>query len=730
MSTDTGLDLIRRRLPSVRRLRSVGRSLFIAFAVVCGIAGLLAAAGHLPIVPVEATTTYVAVLLSVSIACLLVMLWWSDRQGHRMTERVIEIEKARRWSDRRLSEIIEASSEGIVVYDANDRLVLCNAKFRDTLTANGGALRYGALYEDNLRQSMRLGVYTGIEDPDAWIAKRKASLRKPGVIESVRLANGTWLRISNQVLSDGSVVGMRTDVTDLKHRELELANREARLSRLFGSLADVVLELSANGVITQASSAARQLLGFEAADLEGMRLDDLFPAENRAQLNELRRRLHEGAVQSEAVILYTKPTGETIHAEVRLWLSDRSTGEQIVTGTIRDVDDREKAAALAQREAALVSAIANASGAYMLVLDNTGQLVRANAAFEDLIGMDNRQMSGSLLSANPKTRSLAAIVEPAIRDGGVEDFPFEFDVALADRRDAKHTVRFAANAVPEANGSLRYAVLVGIDDTARRNAETALFEASKLSKLGQMAAAMAHELNQPLAVIRMAAENAIDELELEPLQDAGMADFLQSKLKRIADQTDRASKVINQLRAHARKGDDHPAPFDVPEAVQSALDLVGEQLKLDGVEIAVSSQPCPQALGHRSRFEQVVINLMTNARDAIKMTPPEQRDHQPGRIEVTILASEDRKRVHMSVRDNGPGIPEHALDRLFEPFFTTKPKGQGTGLGLSICHGIVAEMSGTMSARNHPDGGAVFEIDLPASAGRLSVNERQVAPAA
>ncbi|TWT10149.1 PAS domain S-box protein [Reyranella sp. CPCC 100927] len=730
MSTDTGMDALRRRLPSPRAMRRFGRSLCIGFAVACGVAGLLAAAGHLPLVPVEATTSYVTVLLSLTIACLLVMLWWSDRQGHRMTERVIEIEKARRWSDRRLSEIIEASSEGIVVYDANDRLVLCNAKFRDTLTTNGGALRYGAVYEDNLRQSVRLGVYTGIDDPDAWIAARKAALRTTSPPETVRMATGTWMRISNRVLSDGSVVGMRTDVTDLKRRELELTNRETRLSRLFSTLADVVLELGANGIITHASPAARQVLGFEPADLEGMRLDDLFPSENRERVYELRRRLHEGAVQSEAVALYSKPSGETIHVEVRLWLSDRSTGEQIVTGTIRDVDDREKAAALAAREAALVGSLANASGAYMIVLDSAGHFIRGNTAFGELVGIDNDDMSGRLLSANQKTRALASIVEPAVRDGGVDDFPFEFDVILLDRRDTKHTIRFAASAVPDPDGGLRYAVLVGIDDTARRNAETALFEASKLSKLGEMAAAMAHELNQPLAVIRMAAENAIDELDLEPLPDAGMADFLRGKLKRIADQTDRASKVISQLRAHARKGDDHPAPFDVPEAVQSALDLVSEQLKLDGVQIVVASEPCPSAIGHRSRFEQVVINLMTNARDAIKMVPAAHREQRPGRIELRIRPSEDRKRVQMSVHDNGPGIPDYALDRLFEPFFTTKPKGQGTGLGLSICHGIVSEMSGTLSAHNHAEGGAVFDIDLPASSARQPTVGREIAPAA
>jgi PAS domain S-box-containing protein len=363
----------------------------------------------------------------------------------------------------------------------------------------------------------------------------------------------------------------------------------------------------------------------------------------------------------------------------------------------------------------------------MIVLDHAGNLIRVNTAFAELLGMSDSEMKGRPLSSCPSTRPLAAIVEPAIRDGGIGDFPFEFDVVLTDRRDARHTVRFAASAVPEADGGLRYAVLIGIDDTARRNAETALFEASKLSKLGQMAAAMAHELNQPLAVIRMAAENATEELELEPLADAGMADFLRAKLKRIADQTDRASKVISQLRAHARKGDDHPAPFDVPEAVQSALDLVGEQLKLDGVQIVVASEPCPPTVGHRSRFEQVIINLMTNARDAIKAVPAAEREARPGRIEVRIAPSDDRRRLHLSVHDNGPGIPEHALERMFEPFFTTKPKGQGTGLGLSICHGIVAEMSGSLSARNHPETGAVFEIDLPAASGRVAAGEREIA---
>jgi C4-dicarboxylate-specific signal transduction histidine kinase len=258
-------------------------------------------------------------------------------------------------------------------------------------------------------------------------------------------------------------------------------------------------------------------------------------------------------------------------------------------------------------------------------------------------------------------------------------------------------------------------VLIGIDDTARRNAETALFETAKLSKLGEMAAAMAHELNQPLAVIRMAAENAMQEMEIAPPQDAGLAEFLNIKLTRIAGQTERATKVISQLRAHARPGDERPSPFDAFDAVNSALDLVREQLKLDRVEVAISGEACLPVVGHRSRFEQVVINLMTNARDSIKMVPAGKDQPRHGRIDVRLEPSADGMRVLVSVRDSGPGIPPQVLQRLFEPFYTTKPKGQGTGLGLSICRGIVNDMAGSLSACNHPEGGAIFEIDLPAA---------------
>lgn len=715
MSIATNMGELGNRLPAWLHAPDFGRLACVVIAVAGGVGGVLLALGWLPVRFVGIPATTIVALLSFVISTLLLVVLWSERQAREMTARAADRENSQRWSERRLKEIIDALPTSVLVYDADDRLVLCNAKFREMLAANGGEFRHGTRFEDQLRRSVQLGVIADLADPEAWIAAQKAGLRTPGPPQTIRLATGNWMQLSHQVLSDGSVLALRTDVTEYKERELDLTVRKERLKRLFATLEDVVLELSANGVITYASPAARDILGFEPDQLEGMRLVDLFAADVQESLRVLRRRLSEGGSQSETVVPYTKPSGAVIQIELRLWLTNQVTGEEIVTGTIRDVTDRETAAALAARESALLTSIANASGVHVIVLDRAGNLVRCNSTFAGLLGMTADSLTGQPLSAVSNARPLAEIVETAILDGGMAEFPFESDVVLSDSRDARHTVRFAASAMPEADGSLRYAVLIGIDDTARRAAETALFESAKLAKLGEMAAAMAHELNQPLAVIRMAAENTLQELECTPLQDAGLAEFLNVKLTRIADQTERAAKVISQLRAHARPGDEKPTQFDVPEAVSAALDLVREQLKLDRVEVSVASETCPPIMGHRSRFEQVVINLMTNARDAIKMVPAAKDKPRHGRVEVRISSAPDRKRVLVSVRDSGPGIPDQVLPRLFEPFYTTKPKGHGTGLGLSICHGIVTDMSGSLSARNHPDGGAVFEIELPAA---------------
>jgi PAS domain S-box-containing protein len=239
------------------------------------------------------------------------------------------------------------------------------------------------------------------------------------------------------------------------------------------------------------------------------------------------------------------------------------------------------------------------------------------------------------------------------------------------------------------------------DITQRKAAAAQIIQASKLATLGEMSTSVAHELNQPLNVIRMAAGNSRRRMA------KGTADpkYLNDKLVRIEEQTERAAAIIDHMRMFGRKAEEHPGLIDPRTAVTNALGLIGEQLRLVGIEIVTElSEDCSSILGHAILIEQVVLNLLTNARDAIV-----ERD---GEAKITLRVFEDDEGVHITSEDTGGGIPEDVLPRIFEPFYTTKKMGKGTGLGLSVSYGLVHDMNGTIVAENTDDG-ARFTITVP-----------------
>jgi len=227
-------------------------------------------------------------------------------------------------------------------------------------------------------------------------------------------------------------------------------------------------------------------------------------------------------------------------------------------------------------------------------------------------------------------------------------------------------------------------------------AEQTLAQSSKLAALGEMSAAVSHELNQPLAAMKTYLAGARLLLQRKRPEEA-LASF-----QRIDDLIERMGAITKQLKSYARKGADAFSPVDTRAAVSSALAMMEPQLKLRDISITRTLPEDPvMILGDRMRLEQVIINLLRNALDATKGV----RDPA---IEI-ILATGDH--VSLTVRDNGQGIED--LDELFEPFYTTKQAGDGVGLGLAISSGIVNDLGGRLTARNASGGGAVFEVQLP-----------------
>ena len=227
-------------------------------------------------------------------------------------------------------------------------------------------------------------------------------------------------------------------------------------------------------------------------------------------------------------------------------------------------------------------------------------------------------------------------------------------------------------------------------------AEQTLAQSSKLAALGEMSAAVSHELNQPLAAMKTYLAGA------GLLLRRNRPDEALSSFQRIDDLIERMGAITRQLKSYARKGGDVFAPVNMGDAVNSALSMMEPQLRRRKVRInrALPDRPV-LVMADRVRLEQVIINLMRNALDATQAVPAPE-------IDILLSAGET---ATLTVRDNGHGIED--LTALFEPFYTTKRPGEGVGLGLAISSGIVNDLGGRLTARNATGGGAVFEMQLP-----------------
>ncbi len=227
-------------------------------------------------------------------------------------------------------------------------------------------------------------------------------------------------------------------------------------------------------------------------------------------------------------------------------------------------------------------------------------------------------------------------------------------------------------------------------------AEQTLAQSQKLAALGEMSAAVSHELNQPLAAMKTYLAGAKLLLQRKRPEEA------QSSFQRIDDLIERMGAITKQLKSYARKGGDSLLEVDLREAVSGSLSMMEPQLKRGDAQVDVTLPDEPvMVIADRVRLEQVIINLFRNALDATKTS-------KTPKIEIMLNAGET---ATLSLRDNGEGIEN--LDELFEPFYTTKQPGEGVGLGLAISSSIVTELGGSLTARNGQSGGAVFEMQLP-----------------
>jgi PAS domain S-box-containing protein len=500
-------------------------------------------------------------------------------------------------ADALLRDAIDSMSEGFVIYDKDDRFVMCNEAYRKLYPANAPVMLPGATFEAILRAAILAG-----QSPDAigreeeWIAARMEAHRKEGVPHEHRLSTGRWVLTSERRMRNGGIAGLRVDITALKQIQASLR-------------------------------------------------------ESQAKLNQAQRVAKTGSVWRD----FSKPGAEWSDETCRIF------------GTTRE------------------TFVPNPENFLALVHPEDRALLRASIA-------DSEQGN----SPRPLQYRI-------IRPDGMERWVYREAELIYDE-----TGRLLGR-------MSTYKDVTDEREAERRQAEleSQLRHSQRLEALGNLAGGIAHDLNNTLVPIL-----ALSQLAMRRLPP-GSAEH--RDLETIAQAGAHARDLVKQILAFSRKEPAVTREIDLAALVRNTLTLLRASIPTT-IRIVETIETVPPVQGDPSQLNQVVMNLVTNAAQAI--------GDQIGTVTVTVarssrrLAPSDAAKtrsptdgaVRLSVVDTGCGIAPAHLDHVFEPFFTTKEVGQGTGLGLAVVHGIVVGHGGLIECRSRPGEGSEFSVWLPVAA--------------
>ena len=333
----------------------------------------------------------------------------------------------------------------------------------------------------------------------------------------------------------------------------------------------------------------------------------------------------------------------------------------------------------------------------VVVIGASNRIERWNRGMERLSGVKRDQAIGRTLG-EALSEDASRVLAPILRESG-GDAEYLYKVSL--KLQAGRAITVNVNAAPfdstlsDEGFSRPCAVLIFHDVTDRVALERQVQQTEKMVAVGLLAAGVAHEVNTPLTGI-----SSYTQL-LRQQMDPGDARI--EWLDKIESQTLRGAKIVSNLLNFARAGGSDDASLDLSKVVADVLSLVDHQLDKARVRVVKElATGLPMVVGSENKIQQVLFNLILNARDAM-----------PSGGWLTLKTSVDASCVVVEVSDTGEGIPEADLPRIFDPFFTTKEVGQGTGLGLAVSYGIVQEHGGAIRASSAPGQGSRFEVRLP-----------------
>ena len=473
-----------------------------------------------------------------------------------------------------------------------------------------------------------------------------------------------------------------------------------------------MLAVDENGLLTMVNKPIEELFGYTRAELIGQPVEILLPERYRATHPGHRRNFFaQPAIRKMGVgrdLYGLRKDGREVPVEIGLNPIATEKGTFVVASII-DITKRKTAEEQLRLQSAALESAANA----ILITDKAGTIIWVNPAFTESTGYSQQEVIGKnprFLKSGKQDREFYKEMWNTILSGKV------WRRTVINRRKDGMLNREDMTITPIRTGSgdISHFIAIKQDITeleralaelrAKREELAAmtqqLWQASKLATVGELAAGVAHELNNPLATISL-------RLETLAAQLAGDEDKVRT-VEIVADEVERMGKLVGSLLEFSRRSYRQISTLDIREEIDKSLELIEYNLRTRKIEVVRELGPAlPAIQADRQQLRQVFLNLLTNASDAMP---------QGGRLTVRAAAVQTEgagKRIQIEFADTGCGIDKDQLEKIWDPFFTTKPEGKGTGLGLAICRRVVEEHHGTISVKSRPAEGTKVIITLP-----------------
>ena len=543
----------------------------------------------------------------------------------------------------------------------------------------------------------------GRKEQQEWTYLRRDGTRFPAVLSI------SALRDPEGLLYGFLCIAM--DVTEKKRSEKALAESEANYRFLIDNIPNIVFRGYADGALDFFDDKIEMMTGFKRELFDSRKLNwfDLIVEEDRPYV---RRKFIEALKSDKSYIReyrIRKKDGKIIWVEGSSQIVCNERGRvEFVTGSFLDVTERKRAEeALHESEEKYRSLFISGPNPIFVLDRETLAILDASPSAEetydyykdDLIGRNFEELG----AFEYEDESLSLLEHRDWSDTSV------FSQRIKHYRKGGEPFYVEVKACPTSYQGRPAIILAASDITEIIEKDAQLFQASKMTTLGEMSAGIAHELNQPLNAIKIGNDFLKKQVEQG---ESIRPDELHQVVTAAAMQVNRASEIIRSLREFGRKPDFKKEKVDINMTIKDVMNIIGQQLILQNIKVVYDlDETTPPILANKNRLEQVIFNLVTNARDAIGHQDHSSKNSAENVITLSTFA--DQKHVNLTISDTGIGIPEKNVQKIFEPFYTTKEVGKGMGLGLSITYGIIRDFGGTIDVESRPAGGTRFHLRFP-----------------